>query len=42
MHQNSGGRVFFSGKLFGSGALSGLMLDLELLKISLGGDFSYF
>ncbi len=26
----------------GSGALNGKMLNLELLKISLGGDFSFF
>ncbi len=34
--------ISFNLKDFGSGALSGLMLDLGLLKISLGGVFSYF
>ena len=29
-------------RIFGSGALPGLMLDLGLLKISLEGVFSYF
>ena len=29
-------------KIFGSGALSGLMMDLGLLKISLGGVFFLF
>ncbi len=35
-------KTFNSKIKFGSGALSDLLLDLGLLKISLGGDFSYF